>query len=229
MKEFIPFSEGEDTPKDVLDVDENLQSGYRAQLSEKKAVDTLGGAEAYVDPRGEGTTIVLNRWAVQAHAFRGDLAAKIGVFRMLFGMSAQSTRAGIVHEAKIYGVKTSPEGRSIQIGVAVRLIAASQDFTAELDLTLPNLAADAQLTRSTARVQIDVLGYTGDLGHVLPTPKAFNVESLVEYALAFSEIQRLVLGEEGRPKHSPTVIAYSSEEGSLDSPAESGSVSAAEG
>ena len=128
----------------------------------------------------------LEYWTVQAHAYTVDAAAKVSLLGRLFGGEAKAALAGVVHEAKRFTVQTTEQGRHTEFGVAVRIYAATKDWDTKLQLTLPNLAADAQLNARDSRVAIDVVGYSGALGALLPSPERLDVESLAAYLAAFT-------------------------------------------
>ena len=150
----------------------------------------------------------LERWTVQAHAYSTDVAGKVGLLGRLFGGEAKAARAGVVHEAKRFTIQRTDQDRITEYGVAVRILAATTDWEAKVQLTLPNLAADAQLNGGDARVSIDVVGYSGPLGELLPGPERLNVESLAAYLEAFHAVQAAVFGEIGLHFLTPTLLSY---------------------
>jgi hypothetical protein len=151
---------------------------------------------------------VLDHWEVLAHVYKDQAAAKLSILGGLFSGSGKAVNAGVVHEAKRYYARKADDGTLIETGVAVRLIAATSDWKAEAELTLPNIAAEASLHSADARVRIDVLGYSGPLGTLLPAPKQLDVTTCAEYLQAFANIQAQVFSEQGLPFITPTVIAY---------------------
>lgn len=172
---------------------------YSAALRDDDLFDTR--AESMHVPR-------LENWTVQAHAYSTDVVGKISLLGRLFGGEAKAARAGVVHEAKRFTIQRTSQDRVTQVGVSVRIFAATTDWDAKLQLTLPNLAADAQLNARDARVAIDVVGYAGPLGSLLPAPERLNVESLAVYLAAFHGVQAAVFGEAGLPFLTPTLLSY---------------------
>lgn len=150
----------------------------------------------------------LEYWTVQAQAYKVDAAAKVGLLGRLFGGEAKAVRVGVVHEAKRFTVQKTEQGRHTEFGVAVRIYAATKDWDTALTLTLPNLAADAQLHARDSRVAIDVVGYSGPLGGLLPAPERLDVESLAVYLAAFHHIQATVFGEAGLGFLTPALLSY---------------------
>ena len=151
----------------------------------------------------------LDRWEVRAHVYTRDYAAKASILTSLFSGSGKKAGAGAVHEAKRYVVRQNTEtGKLEHYGVAVRIVAATEEFDVEATLSLPNIAANASLNNKDACVMIDVLGYAGPLGQLLPTPKQLDVSTCAEYLSAFANIQAQVFGIEGVAFMSPTLIGY---------------------
>jgi hypothetical protein len=152
----------------------------------------------------------LDRWAVEAHVYKTEVSANIGILAGLFKGSGKHVSAGAMNEAKRYRLGKTEENRPVEIGVAVRLVAATTEWDASFDLSVPNIAAVAQLKLShgDARVGIDVVGYSGPLGTLLPAPKNLDVSTLADYLAAFTAIQAQVFGEAGLVFLAPTVLAY---------------------
>ena len=87
----------------------------------------------------------LERWLIQAHAYEESQAAKIGILGRLFSGQVERVKGGVIHDAKRFSVIETSEGRSVEFGVAIRLSVATSKVTGDMELTLPNLAAEAQL------------------------------------------------------------------------------------
>ena len=162
-----------------------------------------------VDGRDESARVPkLEYWTVQAHSYALDAIARVGLLGRLFSGDAKVARAGVVHEAKRFTIQKTSENRDTEFGVAVRIYAATTDWDTKLQLTLPNLAADAQLHARDARVAIDIVGYSGPLGSLLPAPERLDVESLAVYLADFKDVQATVFGEAGLPFLTPTLLSY---------------------
>lgn len=161
---------------------------------------------------------VLECWSVQAHVYSSEVAAKLGLFAGLFGGSAKRAKVGATYEAKRYTYESTAEDTSVQVGVAVRLAVATTEWDVDFELSVPNIAAAAQLNMKVgdARIGIDVVGYSGPLGDVLPTPRQLDVRSLADYLTAFAEIQHQVFGIEGLTLLTPTCLSY--EDGGDEAP-----------
>lgn len=150
----------------------------------------------------------LERWLVQAHAYSEEQAAKVGILGRLFSGEVKRVKGGVIHDAKRFSIVETESARKIEVGVAVRLSVATSNLRAGLDLTLPNLAADAQLNSTDARIGITVIGYTCPLGDLLPAPRKLDVETCVEHIEAFRKIQTVIFGEAGWQYVVPTTLSY---------------------
>lgn len=154
------------------------------------------------------STDMLDRWDVQTHKYGADLAVKVGFLASLFSGSGESVSAGVIHDAKRFCIRKLKDGREVQFGVAVRLSVALTRLEVEADLSIPNLAAAAQLGMSDSRIGISVEGYFGPIGDLLPTPEDLNVENFARFTGATEEIQKRVFGPDGINYFSPTVLSY---------------------
>ena len=107
----------------------------------------------------------LDRWSVQAHVYSSEIAARLSILAGLFGGSGKIAKAGATHEAKRYRVQSTETGRDVQVGVAVRLAVATTEWEVDAELSVPNIAAAAQLNAKVgdAKIGIDVVGYSGPL------------------------------------------------------------------
>ena len=159
---------------------------------------------------------VLDSWSVQAHVYSSEIAAKLGILAGLFGGTGKRAKAGATHEAKRYRMEITEAGTKVQWGVAVRLAVATTEWDVDAELSVPNIAAAAQLDMNVgdAKIGIDVVGYSGALGKILPTPRQLDVTTLASYLAAFATIQREVFGSRGLAFLTPTVLAY--EDGEMD-------------
>lgn len=153
---------------------------------------------------------VLDRWSVQAHVYSSEIAAKLTILAGLFGGSGKRAKAGATHEAKRYRIESTDTGREVQVGVAVRLAVATTEWEVDAELSVPNIAAAAQLNAKVgdAKIGIDVIGYSGPLGRALPAPRQLDVTTLATYLSAFTAIQHQVFGPKGLPYLTPTALSY---------------------
>jgi len=154
------------------------------------------------------TDLRLERWRLEAQQYRKEHAAKVGIFGALFSGEAKTVTAGLVHEAKRFSIIRSEADREVAVGVSVRLAVATTHEDIRITLTLPNLAADAQLNHRDTRIGITVEGYGGPLGALLPAPRALDVESFASYSESFRQIQERVFGEEGWRNVAPTILSF---------------------
>src|SRR4051812_35018277 len=85
----------------------------------------------------------LDRWVIQAHVYTTEVAGKLSFLGGLLGGGAKRASAGAMDEAKRFRL-TEVAGKQVEIGVAVRLVAAITSWEANLDVSIPNIAAAAQ-------------------------------------------------------------------------------------
>jgi hypothetical protein len=163
---------------------------------------------------GQSTVPKLDHWTVRAHVYTKDVAADIKILTGLFGIKGTHVSAGVVHEAKRYRSERTNEGTPVEVGVAVRLIAATTQWEVEADISIPNIAAAVNLNAKVgdARIGIEVTGYAGPLGDLLPAPSKLDVSTLVDYISAFQKVQRQVFGEAGLPFLTPALINWEDED-----------------
>ena len=162
-----------------------------------------------------GADVTLDRWDVQSHQYTTTADVEASILARLFSSKAQVSSYGIVQEAKRFCILTSDTGRRVEFGTAVRLSVAVLATEFDAALTLPNIAAKAQLSNLRARIALSVDGYVGPLGGILPAPDNLNVENLAVYTTAFKSIQAEVFGSPGLSFLSPTLLGYD-EEGAGD-------------
>jgi hypothetical protein len=161
----------------------------------------------------ENEVPVLDHWTVKAHVYTKDVAADIKILAGLFSIKGTHVSAGVVHEAKRFRIETAEQGTTCEIGIAVRLVAATTEWEVEADISIPNIAAAVNLNAKVgdARIGIEVTGYSGPLGDMLPAPSKLDVSTLVDYVSAFNTIQRQVFSEAGLPYLTPAVINFEDE------------------
>lgn len=152
--------------------------------------------------------LVLDRWDVKTHTYKDKVAGKVGFLAGLFSGASERVAAGVVHEAKRYRLEKTRKGRVVEIGVSVRLSVATTAFNANFDLSIPNLAAQAQLGMSEARIGISVVGFFGPVGDLLPAPEDLNVENFSIFTNAAKLIQKRVFGPDGVNFMAPTLLSF---------------------
>ena len=213
-----------DLPDDVRALIETLrESAPRPSMitrhkPKRRALDELEDDDADLDELEElpftrtpaVRAPVLERWSVQAHVYSSEVAAKLSILAGLFGGSGKRAKAGATHEAKRYRVELTDAQREVQIGVAVRLAVATTEWEVDAELSVPNIAAAAQLNAKVgdAKIGIDVVGYSGPVGDMLPAPRQLDVTTLADYLAAFNTIQRRVFGSDGLRFLTPTALSY---------------------
>jgi len=92
----------------------------------------------------------------------------------------------------------SGDGHVYRFGISLRVLVQVQSLEAELDLSLPTIAASVQLGRAQASAQLVVRGYnSSSLGKLLPPWQSFTVDSYSQYMSAISAIQQQIMDDDG--------------------------------
>jgi hypothetical protein len=126
----------------------------------------------------------------ESYQMQASLAAKLG-----FPIASVSTDNKIV--VMLYGVTrfadVADNGHTYRYGVAIRVLLEIYSNELDGDLTLPVVAAKAQLGAVSASAQLLVYGYVGDLAQELPSWQSFDVNSYADYLKSVSDVRSQVL------------------------------------
>ncbi|MEZ5944391.1 MAG: hypothetical protein R3C18_23635 [Planctomycetaceae bacterium] len=205
----VDSSEGQ-VPEDVLELaQEQKDSSSGLDASAGVGLETVPGTRSLAPGPNSVSPSQLDHWDVQTHQYRDDVAGSIGIFGALFSGKGKTVNAGVIQEAKRFCIRKTKEGRRVEFGVSVRLSVASHLASAEFSLSIPNIAASAQLESGDARIGLTVLGFNGPIGDMLPAPDDLNVTNYAKFTEAFQKIQAHVLGTAGENYLAPTFLGYS--------------------
>ena len=212
LKTYMPIT---DTQPDLPDavrsaVDEAIAEEQDRRNAAAGAVRAMRGLDAgdVPSPAEPARAAGLNCHEIKTSSYQEQLAAEVSGLFGLFGGKAERAKATILHEAKQFRIAKGQSGANVEIGVSVRLVAAIESKMAEAKLTLPDLAAEAQLNTTRGEITIAVRGFAGSLGHLLPAPKELNVETLHDYLNAFSAIQAHIFGPEQIGAIEPSPLGF---------------------
>ncbi|WP_299923136.1 hypothetical protein [uncultured Pelagimonas sp.] len=200
---YQPYLDGDPRTRDPMILPEvdglmlSLQGGVRSTVGDDF---DLADAPVPIDPK------TLNRHLISCTAFTRDVKGNVSFFSSLFKAEAEGKKVGVVQEAKVFFVKTDSNGVAVEHGVAVRLQVDASKFSAEANVSIPNIAAEAQLGMSDAQMEISVRGFSGFLGALLPAPDTVNLTSYAAYMEAFQKIQKHVFCEENAEYLVPVVL-----------------------
>lgn len=205
---------GTDIPHDVREAARRFANAARGAGPDKGVTQSgpdHGGPESGsgAEPAPEPSAAVLDRWDIQAHQYRTEAEVKLGILGGLFSGRTKLNKSGVVQEAKRFQVTQTDGDSRVEFGTAVRLLVATDGVDAKANLTIPNIAAGAQLAHFQARIAMSVIGFTGPLGAMLPAPGELNVDTLPDYLEAFRKIQAYVFSQEGAAFLAPTLLGYS--------------------
>jgi hypothetical protein len=92
----------------------------------------------------------------------------------------------------------SGDGHVYRFGVSLRVMVDLEARNFKAGLTLPQIAADVEVSDATASAQLIVRGYSGAaLGKLLPPWQSFDVDSYAQYMAAISAIQTVIFDDPG--------------------------------
>ncbi len=200
---YQPYLDGDPRtrgPVEIPDLDGLMLSIQTTDRSGSRDDFDMAGGPKQVNPKA------LNRHLISCTAFTRDVKGNVSFFSSLFKAEAEGKQVGVVQEAKVFFVKTDDNGVAVEHGVAVRLQVDASEFSAEANVSIPNIAAEAQLGMSDAQMEISVRGFSGFLGDLLPAPDTVNLTSYAAYMEAFQKIQEHVFSEENAEYLVPVVL-----------------------
>lgn len=200
------------TPDGVKEIAQKAMHEARAGPRTQLLMESIGEVD-YGTPHSGTQPLVgadLELWDVQAHQYRSETSGKVGLLARLFSTEGKVVLQGVVQEAKRYRIFEGTNGVKTEIGCAVRLTAATNSVNFSAKLTVPNLAASAQLDHgeSDVRIALSVSGFCGPLGDLIPSPAQLSVENFAEYMQAFANIQKYVFGESALHYLRPVHLGY---------------------
>lgn len=196
----------------LLDADPRLAD---LQMRVDPSIVTVGDVQMMavaegMTPGGPGgpsgpQPIQLNHHLVASSAYTRDMSGKLNWFSGLFKAKGEVQAVGVVQEAKSFTVRKI-DGQDVEIGVAIRLQIEATTFKTEAQVSVANIAAEAQLGLSNAKMDISVRGYSGWLGDLLPAPSEVDLGSYGHYLEAFAAIQKHVFGQSASQFISPVPL-----------------------
>ena len=175
------------------DVAELLPVNINEATVVARASAVTGVSASLPTPPGVGD---LASWSQENYQLSVSAAAHLG-----FPIAALS--GDIKQDLLIFGTSRwtdvdSGDGHVYRFGISLRVLVQVQSVQAELDLTLPTIAASVQLGRAQASAQLIVRGYnSATLGKLLPPWQSFNVDSYSQYMSAVTAIQQEIMANDG--------------------------------
>jgi hypothetical protein len=194
------LSAGGNSPATVTEVTtlENEQALQPKQAAPQVAASALGSGVP--NP-------VLHMFDSQTHVFSSEEKANLSVLSKIFGASAKRFSIGIIRETKRFAVVRSSlldssqidlpdSAKTIEIGCSVRLLVAASKIEGTAEVSIPNIAAQAQLGHIDAQVGISIVGYTGPIGEFMPDVAPLNVESYTQFLDTFRALEQRIFSAE---------------------------------
>jgi hypothetical protein len=128
----------------------------------------------------------------ESYQMKASFAASLG-----FPIATASTDDKL--RVMLYGVTRYSDvikgGHTYRYGVAIRALLEIYSLQLDADLTLPVIAAKAQLGAVSASAQLMISGFIGNLAERLPNWSSFDVNSYADYVKAITALQIKVLEE----------------------------------
>lgn len=117
--------------------------------------------------------------------------AEANLVSRLFGGSVDEATTTVVQYACRWR-EEEIDGKKTRVGVIIQLVAGAMNFSTDIELSLPVIAASGQLQLTEAKVAIFVAGYSGPIqGNMNVTD--FNVENYGKFMEAFDTLKMAIL------------------------------------
>ena len=163
--------------------------------------ESVGGPDQDQIPQDGSSLANLQQESYQLEA---SFAAKLG-----FPVATMSTDDKL--KVMLYGLTryrdVVHQKHTYRYGVAIRVLLEIYNDEVDGDLTLPAVAAKAQLGVVSASAQLLLYGYTGDLSDTLPNWQSFDVNSYADYLKSVSALQVKVFGDPSKMR--PVLLSSS--------------------
>ena len=169
-----------------------------------------GGGGAAAPPIPEVAASELDALRIEVHAYDTKMKGTLAALAGLVGLSADKAKIGLEHEASRFSLvpvdgNAATATRFYKVGCAARLFVVTDKIDVSFKLTIPQLAAAAELGYTQGRITIEVQGYTGPIG-TIPVPGGLSVESFAEYMSAFQALQTAVFAAENAAYLRPRLL-----------------------
>ena len=133
----------------------------------------------------------LDEWVWTQYNLESGLSGKLG-FSLASIEASYNTRTLVAEFSRSKTIAANGKNNAC-FGVSARLIVNVSGLDAKATLTLPLVAAEAQLNRAEATANLRVLGYVGpDLGKQFPEFDSFDMESYVKLRQSLSELREVI-------------------------------------
>jgi hypothetical protein len=125
--------------------------------------------------------------------FESDATFAGSLAQGLFSANASGRRIVVVEDFYRGKHCLGPSDQRILYGSAVRLRVGVSNFTGDIKLTLPFIAASAEVGSARAQYHLSVRGYKGTaIAELIPEPGDFDVQSYVGLIEKIAAIQKLI-------------------------------------
>ena len=146
-----------------------------------------------VEPGAVPSANDLSAWEWDQHQLDSDVAAELG-FSFATGRAGRQSRTVIAEFSRSRTISTN--GVAARFGIAARLIVKVVGFDANANLTLPFVAAKAQISDLEAYASVRLEGYVGpNASDLFPQFGTFDVENYVRLVDALNKMKAAVGGQ----------------------------------
>jgi hypothetical protein len=136
---------------------------------------------------------LLSSLTQESYQLSGKLTAKLGF--PIASLDTDNDFRVMLFGVMRYVDEIDENQHTYRFGVAIRVLLEIFGASAKADLTLPVIAAHAELGMVSASAQLLIYGYAGDLATSLPNWQSFDVDSYADYLGKVNELQRKILGD----------------------------------
>jgi hypothetical protein len=153
-----------------------------------------GGVRVPAQPTGDDVQAPaaadLDTWHWQQYLLTWDLASKLGF--AIGGVEGDfQSRVLVAEWSRSKTVKQA--ALEVRFGVTARLVVNVRSIDAEANLSLPFVAAEAQMNRAEAHANMTIEGYVGrKAGSLFPAFSTFDVESYVKLMEAMTSAKDVI-------------------------------------
>lgn len=166
-------------------------------------------------PAAPPTADLLANWEDENYVLTVDAAADLGF--AVGSISGSYQQEVLIHGSARWGDVHDGAGNTYRFGVALRALVIVSAANIDGALTLPVIAAKAQLGLVTATGELLVRGYKGDPGS-LPDLSTFDVDGFNKYRVAVDSLRDKILNDAANIQ--PVLLATDAVDSQSSSPEE---------
>ncbi|GFE66292.1 hypothetical protein [Litoreibacter roseus] len=144
---------------------------------------------------------------VVQHEIKVDADVELNGLAKLFDLSAGKRHFLILRDIRRFRI-IAVDGKEVREGIAVRLTVNAKNLSAKVGLSVPNIAAQVQISNATAQASLRVIGYNGPLAGEVQFEDDFGVNSYAKLAETMNRIKDIMFQENNRIYWDPKPLAF---------------------